>query len=291
MVTNPINFLYYVGDGTTTDFSYIYNGAAGFDIVDGDTVKAAILYPNGTRDLDPNFAVLKDAYNHYSGFVRFSTAPASGAVVYLYRETPETQENNWETSTGFQARTITKAFDKIVRMIQEVFFHSKNKTLQLDEFQQDVFKLLLTNASDNNAMLWVDWTNKTIKYSDFTRGQIVIANEPGENQRTKYILRTNYYTGSTATYPFLEFSEDGGRTWHSVSGIGAASMFGMWLDAFYGLFAMLPEGGVAIPGIIRRNGRLYGTFFDSGVDPSTTTEFPIIDPATIVTNYVGEDDL
>lgn len=285
MVTNPINFLYYVGDGTTTDFSYVYNGAAGFDIVDGDTVKAAILNPDGTRDLTPNFAVLKDAYNHYSGFVRFSTAPISGAIVYLYRETPETQENNWQTSTGFQAQTITKTFDKIVRMIQECFVHTKQKTLQVDPFQQYVLKLLLASDANDEQLLWIDWANKTVKYTDFVRGQVVISSEPGEDGAPKYMLRTNTYTTSQDAFLFLEFSMDGGITWHSVSGISAASMFGMWIDAFYGVFAMLPEGGVAIPGIIRRNGRLCGTFFDAGIDPATTSDFPIIDPAQI-----SEDD-
>lgn len=280
MVTDPINFLYYEGDGTTTDFSYAYNGSAGFDIVDGDTVKAAILNPDGTRDTDPNFAVLKDAYNHYSGWVRFSTAPVSGAIVYLYRETPETQENNWETSTGFQAKTITKTFDKLVRLIQEVFYHAQHRVLQTDQFQEDVFKMVLATAENDNQLMFVDWEHKKISYTTFSRGQVVISDAPGDNNNPKFILRINYYSDDVNTYPFLEFSTDGGTTWFPVSGIGAASIFGIWLDAFYGVFANLPDGGVAIPGIIRRNGKLYGTFFDAGIDPSTTTEFPLIDPAT-----------
>lgn len=280
MVTDPINFVYCEGDGTTTDFSYAYNGITGFDIVDGDTVKAAILNPDGTRDLNPNFAVLKDAYNHYSGFVRFSTAPIAGAVVYLYRETPETQENNWETSSGFSARTITKAFDKVVRLIQEVFFHAQHRTVQTDKFQEDVLQMLLMSSENDNELMFVDWENKKIAYTQFTRGQVVISDAPGEHESTKFILRVNYYADGVNTYPFLEFSMDGGNTWTSVSGIGAASVFGIWLDAFYGVFANLPEGGVAIPGIIKRGGKLYGTFFDAGIDPSTTTDFPLIDPAT-----------
>lgn len=280
MVTDPINFLYYNCDGATTDFSYAYNGTAGFDIVDGDTVKAAILNPDGTRDLTPNFAVLKDAYNHYSGYIRFSTAPTAGAVVYIYRETPETQENNWETSSGFTAKSITKTFDKVVRLIQEVFFHAQHRTVQTDKFQEEVLQMLLMNGSNDNELLFVDWEHKKIAYTSFTRGQVVISDGPGDNNEPKFILRINYYSDDVNTYPFLEFSTDGGNTWYPVSGIGAASIFGIWLDAFYGVFANLPEGGVAIPGIIRRNGRLYGTFFDAGIDPSTTTEFPLIDPAT-----------
>lgn len=280
MVTDPINFVYCEGDGTTTDFSYAYNGITGFDIVDGDTVKAAILNPDGTRNLNPNFAVLKDAYNHYSGFVRFSTAPIAGAVVYLYRETPETQENNWETSSGFSARSITKAFDKVVRLIQEVFFHAQHRTVQTDKFQEDVLQMLLMSSENDNELMFVDWENKKIAYTQFTRGQVVISDAPGEHESTKFILRVNYYADGVNTYPFLEFSMDGGNTWMAVSGITAASVFGIWLDAFYGVFVNLPEGGVAIPGIIKRSGKLYGTFFDAGIDPSTTTDFPIIDPAT-----------
>lgn len=281
MVTDPINFLYYNGDGATTDFSYAYNGTAGFDIVDGDTVKAAILNPDGTRDLTPNFAVLKDSYNHYSGYIRFSTPPIAGAVIYIYRETPETQENNWETSSGFSAKSITKTFDKVVRLIQEVFFHAQHRTVQTDKFQEDVLQMLLMDQDNNNALLFVDWENKKIAYSSFVRGQVVISLTPGENNEPRYMLRTNYYADGVNTYPYLEFSEDGGQTWNGISGLNINSMFGIWLDAFYGVFVNLPEGGVAIPGIIKRNGKLYGTFFDSGIDPSTTTQFPIIDPATI----------
>lgn len=281
MVTDPINFLYYEGDGNTTDFSYAYNGSAGFDIVDGDTVKAAILNPDGTRDTDPNFAVLKDAYNHYSGWVRFSTAPVSGAIVYLYRETPETQENNWETSTGFQAKTITKTFDKLVRLIQEVFYHAQHRVLQTDQFQEDVFKMVLATAENDNQLMFVDWEHKKISYTTFSRGQVVVSAGVGENNEPLYMLRTNYYTTTDRVFPFLEYSEDGGNTWYPVSGADVAFVFGMWLDAFGDVFDRLPEGGVAIPGIIKRNGKLYGTFFDSGLDPAVTTDFPLIEPATV----------
>lgn len=281
MVTDPIDFVYRDGDGTTTDFSYAYNGSVGFDIVDSATVKAAILNPDGTRDLTPVFTVLKDAYNHYNGFVRFSEAPADGAIIYIYRETPETQENNWENSSGFSAKSITKTFDKVVRLIQEVFFHAKHKTVQVDEFQEEVLKMLLMTPENDNQLLFVNWETKQIAYTDFTRGHVVISDTPGENNAPKFILRVNYYSDDTNTYPFLEFSMDGGSTWESVSGFTAASIFGIWIGAFYGVLENLPEGGVAIPGIIRRNGRLYGTFFDSGIDPSTTTNFPTIDPATL----------
>lgn len=281
MVTDPINFLYYTGDGTTTDFSYAYNGTAGFDIVDGDTVKAAILYPDGTRDLEPNFAVLKDAYNHYSGFVRFSVAPVAGSVIYLYRETPETQENNWETSSGFSAKSITKTFDKVVRLIQEVFFHAQHRTVQTDKFQEEVLSMLLMSQDNDGELLFVDWENKKISYTTFVRGQVVISTGPGEHGQPKYMLRTNYYTTSDRVFPFLEYSEDGGQTWYPVSGADVAFVFGMWLDAFSDVFVQLPEGGVAIPGIIKRNGQLYGTFFDAGIDPATTGNFPLIEPARI----------
>jgi hypothetical protein len=281
MVTDPINFLYYNCDGATTDFSYAYNGTAGFDIVDGDTVKAAILNPDGTRDLTPNFAVLKDAYNHYSGYIRFSTAPTAGAVVYIYRETPETQENNWETSSGFSAKSITKTFDKVVRLIQEVFFHVQHRTVQTDKFQEEVLSMLLMNGSNDNELLFVDWEHKKIAYSSFTRGQVVISTGVGENNEPLYMLRTNYYTTSDKVFPFLEYSEDGGQTWYPVSGADVAFVFGMWLDAFGDVFVQLPEGGVAIPGIIKRNGKLYGTFFDAGIDPATTGNFPLIEPARI----------
>lgn len=277
MVSEPIKFVFYTGDGTTTVFPYAYNGTVGFDVVDPATVKAAILYSNGTRDLSPNFTVLRDVHQNLSGSIQFADAPAAGSVIYIYRETPETQETEWDSNSMFSVGSIRKAFDKLTRLVQEVFFHSKNKTLQLDPFQQQVLQLILTDVNDNRKLMFVDWDNQVITYTDFTIGRIVLSNEAGANDAHKIILRINAYTIDGNPVPYLEFSDDGGATWHPVGETSNVNyMFWLWLQAFSPVLSVLPEGGVAIPGIIKRNGRLFGTFYDSGIDPATTEDFPTI---------------
>ena len=274
MVVEPIAFRYFVGDGVETKFPYAYNGTSGFDVVDPNTVKAAILNTDGTRNMNPSFTVLRDAQQNLSGEILFTEAPAQGAVIYIYRETPETQETEWDSNSMFSVGSIRKAFDKLTRLVQEVFYHSKNKTLQLDPFQQQVLRLILTDVNDNRKLMFVDWDNQVITYTDFTIGRIVLSNEAGANDAHKIILRVNTENVDGIVKIFLEFSADGGVSWNQVSGVG--SVLESWLSAFVSALGALPNGGVAVPGIINRDGKLYITFYDSGFDPTTTSGLPIV---------------
>lgn len=163
MTTEPIKFVYYIADGKITDFSYAYNGDVGFDVDVADDVKAAVLNPDGTRNMQPNFAVLQDAYGNFTGAIRFNEAPVSGALVYIYRETPRTQDSQYETSSGFDAKSIEKNLDKITKILQEIDSHSKNKTVQLDTFQKERIKLELLSAVNNGQYLILDTINWVIK--------------------------------------------------------------------------------------------------------------------------------
>lgn len=163
MVTDPIKFVYTVGDGVTTDFSYAYNGTVGFDADVAEDVRAAILNPDGTRDTNPNFAVLKDTYGNFTGAIRFAIAPVANAVVYIYRATPQTQETEYETSSGFDAKVVEENFDKITKILQEISLHAKNKTVQLDPFQEQKIALELLSASNNGQYLILDAINWVIK--------------------------------------------------------------------------------------------------------------------------------
>ena len=163
MVTDPIKFVYLVGDGVTTDFSYAYNGTVGFDADVADDVKAAILNPDGTRDTNPNFAVMQDTYGNFVGKIRFAVAPVANAIIYIYRVTPQTQETEYKTSSGFDAKVVEENFDKITKILQEISLHAKNKTIQLDPFQEQKIALELLSASNNGQYLILDTINWVIK--------------------------------------------------------------------------------------------------------------------------------
>ena len=215
MVTDPIKFVYLVGDGVTTDFSYAYNGTVGFDADVAEDVKAAILNPDGTRDTNPNFAVMQDTYGNFVGKIRFAVAPVANAIIYIYRATPQTQETEYKTSSGFDAQNVEKDFDKLTKLAQETASHTRNKTLQLDMFQEAVLKLILTSSENQNQMLFIDFENLTFKFTDFTKGQAVITPAAGSDDKTDLMLRhqTDNETGSV----YLAFSIDQGKTWNPMN--------------------------------------------------------------------------
>lgn len=163
MITNPIKSVYYIGDGITTDFAYAYNGDAGFDVRAETEVRAAICNADGTRDYQPNFAVLQDTYGNLTGSVRFASAPAPKSIIFIYRETPETQETSYETSSGFSAKSVEKALDKLTQEIQDTNQHSVTKTLQLDMFQKKPFWLQLLDYTADRRYAFIDWASRTVK--------------------------------------------------------------------------------------------------------------------------------
>lgn len=163
MVTDPIKFVYLVGDGVTTDFSYAYNGTVGFDADVADDVKVAILNPDGTRDTNPNFAVMQDTYGNFIGKIRFAVAPVANAIIYIYRATPQTQETEYKTSSGFDAKNVENDFDKLTKLAQETASHTRNKTLQLDMFQEVGLALQKMTTANQNQYLQMDFANKLIK--------------------------------------------------------------------------------------------------------------------------------
>lgn len=215
MVTDPIKFVYTVGDGITTDFSYAYNGTVGFDADVAEDVRAAILNPDGTRDTNPNFAVLKDTYGNFTGAIRFATAPMANAVVYIYRATPQTQETEYKTSSGFDAKNVENDFDKLTKLVQETSSHARNKTVQLDMFQENVLKFILASEANQNQMLFFDFNTLTFRFTSFTKGQAVISSASASDDKTDIML--SHFTDEGTGLPYLAFSLDQGATWKPMN--------------------------------------------------------------------------
>jgi len=187
MITNPIQFVFYVGDGINTDFSFAFNGTVGFDTRNASEVKAFILYPDGHEDRNPAFQVLQDTSGNLSGRIRFiDEAPVDGAVVFIFRETDQTQEISLKTASGFSAKDIEYALDKLTKMIQELDLHARQKVIQLDVFQQEIFKVVLIDATMNNRLLHINWDPPEIRQTEFTIDdvQLVIDNAVRSARRT-----------------------------------------------------------------------------------------------------------
>lgn len=219
-ITTPIEFVFYEANGTITDYSYAYNGAVGFETKVESEVKCKLLNTDGTVNNNPNFAVMKDTYGNFLGMIRFAEAPAPGTVIFIYRHTEQTQETRFSTSSGFSADDVEKAFDKVTKMVQEVSLHAREKVFQLDIFQQEVFKLILTSAADHQRLLYIDWNDLTFKFTPFVGGQVVITPEPGPNNTAALMMRMNEKVTDGKVTRFVEWSNDLGVTWYSTGQAG-----------------------------------------------------------------------
>lgn len=219
-ITTPIEFVFYEANGTITDYSYAYNGAVGFETKVESEVKCKLLNTDGTVNNNPNFAVMKDTYGNFLGMIRFAEAPAPGTVIFIYRYTEQTQETSFRTSSGFSAEDVEKALDKLTKMIQEVSLHAKEKVFQLDIFQKEIFKLILTSAADHQRLLYIDWNDLTFKFTPFVGGQVVITPEPGPNNTAALMMRMNEKVTDGKVTRFVEWSNDLGVTWYSTGQAG-----------------------------------------------------------------------
>ena len=80
----------------------------------------------------------RDAYN-YGGYVDFEIAPTAGTQIIIMRETAETQENPFETASGFQADVVEDEFDKLTAIVQEQTEHlSHVYTLDVSDNRTDL---------------------------------------------------------------------------------------------------------------------------------------------------------
>ena len=103
-------------DGVAVTFTF------GFQTQTSLWVKAQTTDPGGTPvdRLDITTVINDDQDNNPGGFVTFGTAPVVGALVNLYRETPQTQLTNYTDYSAFPAESTENALDKLTFITQEI---------------------------------------------------------------------------------------------------------------------------------------------------------------------------
>src|SRR5262249_10176774 len=107
----------YIGNGTIQDFAVPFYFIATSDL--------QVVVGGRTNILNSDYTVTgtPDAkLNVYSngGTIHFTAAPASGAVVYITRLTPQTQPATFNPGDPFQAGTVEEAYDRLCVLIQEL---------------------------------------------------------------------------------------------------------------------------------------------------------------------------
>ncbi|MDQ0391124.1 hypothetical protein [Labrys monachus] len=116
-ITTNDNRRSYGGDGLNTAFAFSIPFTAASDLV------ALLRAPDGTQTLQvlgTDYTV-SGAGNPAGGTVTFTTAPASGVTVVIYRDVPLTQPMNLQDGGPLPAATANGAFDRLTMMMQRLY--------------------------------------------------------------------------------------------------------------------------------------------------------------------------
>lgn len=120
----------YSGDGSTVEFSVTFPFQANADL-------AVVLTTSGvdTTQMLTTHYVVGGAGQDSGGTVRFTTAPASGTTVTIFRDVDLNQERSFTYNGAFPTATVTLAVDKAMQAAQ-----------QLNEKLKRTFRVSETNA-------------------------------------------------------------------------------------------------------------------------------------------------
>ena len=102
-------YIYYVGTGSTTTYPYPWRVLAASDIE---------AYQNGSQVF--NFSVTNIGVVT-GGNVVFTLAPASGVVIVLRRNVPQTQNTDYIANDPFSAEGHEAALDKLTLQVQDIY--------------------------------------------------------------------------------------------------------------------------------------------------------------------------
>lgn len=171
-LTLPYQPTFIVADGATRSFNYL------FDAVSADFIGVAIKKTDGSvyqpifaKDLDQQAITLTDS----------EPTPELGALVCIYRNTPEVQDVAFRTLDGYNARAMENILSKIVAMIQEMRDVADHTTIRTTFPQRDVSIQVITDE-DNGATVIIDAENKQLKrglYFKIANGNL-LASEDGQ---------------------------------------------------------------------------------------------------------------
>lgn len=104
----------YTGDGTTVIFPFAFKVFAKTDLL--------VTVAGAERTVDTHYVVAfnEDQDTSPGGSVAFTSAPASGAEVYIRSAIPMTQAVKLVNGGGWYPAVVNKAFDKLTALIQQV---------------------------------------------------------------------------------------------------------------------------------------------------------------------------
>ena len=179
-LTSPYSEIYYVGNGSTTQFAF----GQSFEAPAEANVKCIIYFDEGTSCV-PTFTV--DTTTGYITIVTLTkpdgtvlTAPPEGSVVRIFRDTPEQQNVTASQLQNYTAKQLEKIFDSIVAMVQENAYDTQHKTIRSTETQRDISLQKLTEEEDQALLYWDEETS-SLKATSYGQDELIAAVERANN--------------------------------------------------------------------------------------------------------------
>ncbi len=131
----------YTGNGSTKDFAVPFPFQADGDIAVVVTTSGV----DSTKTLNVDYAVTGEG-TEGGGNVRFTTAPASGVTVTIYRDIDLNQTRDFNYNGSFPTSTVTGAADKAMQAIQQLNAKLK-RTFRISEASAEIAPLTVADRA------------------------------------------------------------------------------------------------------------------------------------------------
>lgn len=149
-LTTPYSATFYVGDGETKTFPYLFEEVS-------ESFISVIVYNSLTgQSSTPTYIVDTDQKQVIFG--DDTPAPTADETVCIYRNTPNVQDTPFRTLQGYDAKALENILSKIVAMIQEI----KSNYFTTQVLQGDPWQLDLLTSADDGATVNIDYTAKKL---------------------------------------------------------------------------------------------------------------------------------
>jgi hypothetical protein len=190
----------YAGNGSLTAFAFTWRILAKTDVIAITQVVATGVVTIKTLNTDYTIAD-GDVNTDDGGDVVFGTAPPTGTNVYIFRDTARTQLVNIEEGSPFPAATVTKVFDRLTIIVQELIKKLGTATggrlLKWDTRGQNLeIANSATFASETTDVSALLAASEGIVY--FKGGKYVVAYNDAGTKKYRYLDLTS--TNATWTY-------------------------------------------------------------------------------------------
>lgn len=166
ILTTPYSATFYVGDGETKTFPYLFEEVS-------ESFISVIVYNSLTgQSSTPTYIVDTDQKQVIFG--DDTPAPTADETVCIYRNTPNVQDTPFRTLQGYDAKALENILSKIVAMIQEI----KSNYFTTQVLQGDPWQLDLLTSADDGATVNIDYTAKKLVkglYFKITDGNLQVS--------------------------------------------------------------------------------------------------------------------